>query len=218
MYDIDGNYVLVDEEGESTSADHYQTADTVCSPASETARTASTMEEVSRTVNNLLESYSSRSAAELIGHLTLDFEYRLLPSTLGVSPMKRYAFSKHAEKVFSLFKKFRMLPTQIILGKSQLMPAHDGTTETNLVAAVHAHMEGTFIKGTVPPASQHRKPGERLEEPSNTEWRNECILTIHLSEDGSKVARIEEFVDSVRAEQMRTREECRTLNIPDEPM
>ncbi|KAH8768901.1 hypothetical protein F5883DRAFT_553157 [Diaporthe sp. PMI_573] len=54
------------------------------------------------------------------------------------------------------------------------------------VVVVHARMEGT-LKG------------------SNEEWLNECVMIICLSEDGTQVVQIKEFVDSSKAIEMRTK-------------
>lgn len=55
--------------------------------------------------------------------------------------------------------------------------------EQNAVV-VHARMEGT-LKG------------------SKGEWLNECVMIICLSEDGTRVVQIKEFVDSAKAVEMR---------------
>lgn len=52
------------------------------------------------------------------------------------------------------------------------------------VVVVHARMEGT-LKG------------------SNEEWLNECVMFIYISEDGTQVIKVEEFVDSAKAIGMR---------------
>lgn len=49
---------------------------------------------------------------------------------------------------------------------------------------VHARMEGKL------------KDGEE-------EWLNECVLIIYLSEDGSQVVKVKEFVDSAKAVELR---------------
>ncbi|OJD30586.1 cytochrome p450 protein [Diplodia corticola] len=37
------------------------------------------------------------------------------------------------------------------------------------------------------------------------EWRNECVMLITLSEDGTRVVAVEEFVDSAKALEMRAK-------------
>lgn len=37
------------------------------------------------------------------------------------------------------------------------------------------------------------------------EWRNECVMLIALSEDGTRVVAVEEFVDSAKALEMRAK-------------
>lgn len=54
---------------------------------------------------------------------------------------------------------------------------------TRSMVVVHAYMEGNLKGGSGP-------------------WRNECILIIQLSEDGTEVVEIQEFVDSVKAREM----------------
>ena len=56
-------------------------------------------------------------------------------------------------------------------------------TERGIVV-VHARMRGTI-------------------KVIHDEWRNECILMIQLSEDGTKIVEIQEFVDSMKAVEMR---------------
>lgn len=38
---------------------------------------------------------------------------------------------------------------------------------------------------------------------SNEDWLNECVMTIRLSEDGTEVVKVTEFVDSAKAIEMR---------------
>lgn len=52
------------------------------------------------------------------------------------------------------------------------------------VVVVHARMEGK-LRG------------------SNEEWLNECLMMVSLSEDGTQVVKVEEFVDSAKAVEMR---------------
>lgn len=52
------------------------------------------------------------------------------------------------------------------------------------VVVVHAHMQGMI-----------RVIFE--------EWRNECVMIIRLSEDGTKIIEVQEFVDSIKAAEMR---------------
>ncbi|KAI3397273.1 hypothetical protein diail_11072 [Diaporthe ilicicola] len=52
------------------------------------------------------------------------------------------------------------------------------------VVVVHARMEGT-LKG------------------SNEQWLNECVMIIYMSEDGTQVVKVKEFVDSAKATEMR---------------
>lgn len=52
------------------------------------------------------------------------------------------------------------------------------------VVVVHARMEGKL-------------------KASNEEWLNECVMMVSLSEDGAQVVKVEEFVDSAKAVEMR---------------
>ena len=52
------------------------------------------------------------------------------------------------------------------------------------VVVVHAHMQGTV-------------------KVIREEWKNECIMIIQLSQDGMKIVEVQEFVDSIKAAEMR---------------
>lgn len=52
------------------------------------------------------------------------------------------------------------------------------------VVVVHARMEGKL-------------------KASNEEWLNECVMMVSLSDDGKEVVKVEEFVDSAKAVEMR---------------
>lgn len=71
-----------------------------------------------------------------------------------------------------------------IFSKFRMIPKAIFEDQGRNVFVVHARMEGT-LKG------------------SNEEWLNECVMIICLSEDGTKVTKIEEFVDSAKAMEMR---------------
>ncbi|KAK6189162.1 hypothetical protein LQW54_013558 [Pestalotiopsis sp. IQ-011] len=70
-----------------------------------------------------------------------------------------------------------------IFEKFRMVPVSTYEDRDANAVVVHAHMQGTMKKGAM-------------------EWRNECIMLIRLSEDGSQVKEIIEFVDSAKAKQM----------------
>ncbi|KAI0128694.1 hypothetical protein BJ170DRAFT_341920 [Xylariales sp. AK1849] len=70
-----------------------------------------------------------------------------------------------------------------IFDKFQMIPKAVYEDIGRDVVVVHAHMQGTLKRGA-------------------SEWRNECVMMIHLSADGSKILAINEFVDSAKAVQM----------------
>lgn len=62
----------------------------------------------------------------------------------------------------------------------RMVPIDTWEDKTRDTVIVHAFMEGILKKG-----------GE--------EWRNECMLIVRLSEDGTEVLEMQEFVDSAKA-------------------
>jgi len=142
------------------------------------------------TIQSLLDGYSSLSVPVLLRPLSDDFTHRVLPRSLGMPVRDKEAFSHHAEgifAIFSFFSKFRMIPEEIYEDEAQGM------------VIIHAGMEG-IVK-----SRSRRGQGE--------EWRNECVMIIRLSADGSQVVEIQEFVDSAKALEMKRKHAPRGFGI-----
>lgn len=130
---------------------------------------------IQKTIDTLLEGYSSLSVEALLHPLSESFTHRVLPASLSMPPRDRSAFAQHARGIFSIFSRFAMIPQTISTDLSR----HSVT--------IHARMEGTLIT------------------PPNKEWKNECVMIVALSPDGTEVTGITEFVDSHKAMEMRAR-------------
>ncbi|KAK1828027.1 hypothetical protein QBC39DRAFT_375062 [Podospora conica] len=65
------------------------------------------------TTSSLLRGYSSLSVPALLAPLTPDFTHRVLPSSLRVPPHDIDAFAAHARSMFSLFRRFEMVPVEV---------------------------------------------------------------------------------------------------------
>ncbi|KAK3938572.1 hypothetical protein QBC46DRAFT_389944 [Diplogelasinospora grovesii] len=70
--------------------------------------------------------------------------------------------------------------------KFQLVPEAMFEDGRQRIVVIHARMEGTL---------KHNRGA----------WRNECVMIVRLSEDGTEVEEIGEFVDSAKAIEMRKR-------------
>ncbi|RYO74483.1 hypothetical protein DL766_000471 [Monosporascus sp. MC13-8B] len=71
-----------------------------------------------------------------------------------------------------------------IFAEFQMIPQSIAEDAKRGMVIVHAHMDGTFKNGS-------------------GKWKNECVMIIQLSPDGTKVLEIREFVDSAKALEMR---------------
>ncbi|KAK4466806.1 hypothetical protein QBC42DRAFT_281868 [Cladorrhinum samala] len=129
-----------------------------------------------RTIRALLDGYASLSAKKLIEPLSSDFIHHVLPTSLGMPSRTREEFALCAAGIFSIFEEFRMIPTRIY------------EDEQRDVVVIHAKMKGT---------PRNRRKDGRMN------WENECLLMVHLSKDGKQVVKLEEFVDSAKAVEMR---------------
>ncbi|KAK1767211.1 hypothetical protein QBC33DRAFT_559336 [Phialemonium atrogriseum] len=130
------------------------------------------------TVNQLLTGYSSLSVTQLTSTLSPTFQYRVLPTSLGMPPLDRASFARHAASVFAAFDEFRLVPDQ----DSLLEDAERSSV------AVYARMEGVLRGG-----------GGGT---TTTPWASECVMLIRLSVDGTEVVGVDEFVDSAKAREM----------------
>ncbi|RYP61686.1 hypothetical protein DL771_010037 [Monosporascus sp. 5C6A] len=73
-----------------------------------------------------------------------------------------------------------------IFAEFRMIPQSIAEDAKRGVVIVHAHMDGKFKIGS-------------------GKWKNECVMIIQLSPDGTKVLEIQEFVDSAKALEMRTK-------------
>ncbi|ETS84715.1 hypothetical protein PFICI_02740 [Pestalotiopsis fici W106-1] len=80
-----------------------------------------------------------------------------------------------------------------IFEKFQMIPMSTYEDRESGTVVVHTRMQGTMKQNAM-------------------EWRNECIMLIGLSEDGSQVVEITEFVDSAKATQMRQKHAPEVFN------
>ncbi|KAM7193201.1 hypothetical protein V8F33_007901, partial [Rhypophila sp. PSN 637] len=146
------------------------------------------------TIRSLLQGYASLDVPTLLASLSDQFIHRVLPASLDMPPRGIDEFSQHATGIFSVFEKFAMVPEETFtdLGKG--------------IVTIHARMEGT-LKSKPQPGANNGATGDgpgAVEAPK-IEWRNECVMIIRLSADGSEVLEITEFVDSHKAIEMRQR-------------
>jgi hypothetical protein len=126
------------------------------------------------TLDTLLDGYESLSVAQLLQPLSSTFTHRVLPESLGMPVRDKAAFAQHAAGIFSVFESFRM-------DAVEMLKAADTPQETWTVRAL---MMGELKGG-------------------KGEWRNECVMIVKMSADGSQVEEITEFVDSAKAMEMR---------------
>ncbi|KAK4228652.1 hypothetical protein QBC38DRAFT_388235, partial [Podospora fimiseda] len=128
------------------------------------------------TIRRLLDGYSSLSTKKLSEPLSPDFTHHILPSSLDMPSRNKDEFALCAAGIFSIFEDFKMMPTNIY---------EDNNRD---VVVIHARMRAT--------------PRKRINGAKQL-WDNECVLIVQLSKDGKQVTRLEEFVDSVMAVEMR---------------
>lgn len=83
-------------------------------------------------------------------------------------------------------KQFAVHATEIfsVFGEFRMHPKAIFEDQGRNAVVVHARMEGVL-------------------KVSNEEWLNECVMIISFSEDGTEVIKVTEFVDSVKAVEMR---------------
>ncbi|KAK3987953.1 hypothetical protein QBC44DRAFT_371454 [Cladorrhinum sp. PSN332] len=132
--------------------------------------------ERAETIRRLLDGYSSLSTKKLAEPLSSNFTHHVLPTSLGMPSRNKEEFALCAAGIFSIFQDFNMIPTNIY---------EDAKRD---VVVIHARMRATPRNGS--------RGGKN-------EWDNECVLIVQLSKDGKQVTKLEEFVDSVMAVEMR---------------
>ncbi|KAK4182326.1 hypothetical protein QBC35DRAFT_180892 [Podospora australis] len=127
-----------------------------------------------RTIEALLDGYSSLDPEKIIEPLSDDFTHLVLPASLGMPTRNKEEFAVQAACIFHVFESFQMIADEI----------YEDIPKNTIV--IHARMHGQLNRG-------------RREDRA---WRNECILIVRLSKDGREVCEIQEFVDSVKATEM----------------
>ncbi|KAK4135140.1 hypothetical protein BT67DRAFT_441572 [Trichocladium antarcticum] len=66
-----------------------------------------------RTVQALLQSYSTLSADRILEHVSEDFKQEVLPTRIDKPVLDRASFGRHATSMFALFDDFCMDPQTI---------------------------------------------------------------------------------------------------------
>jgi hypothetical protein len=93
--------------------------------------------------------------------------------------------------IFSLFNSFSMIPQANSTGENvHFCP------KTNTVVA-HCKMGGR-VNG-------ENEKGRQLVEAGYEEWWTECVLFVKMSQDGTRIEEVREFVDSKKAEELQRR-------------
>ncbi|GAW25970.1 putative cytochrome p450 protein [Rosellinia necatrix] len=148
-----------------------------------------TKEQRMKTIEALLSGYGSLSVARLLAPLAPGFRHQTLPARLGMPARGRDAFAEHARAVFGAFDAFEMAPRAVV---------DDAGTG---VVAIEAEMVGTLKKKKGEQKGGGGE-GEGEGEGGGEEWRNECVLIVTLTADGTQVLEVREFVDSAKAVEM----------------
>lgn len=143
-----------------------------------------------RTFRKYLAAYSTLRPQALLANVSSEFTHRGLPLALKLPERPVDAFKQHADIVFSLFENFEMVPH----------PADDPRAvhfcpETNTVIA-HCNMGGKVNEDSV--------NGKKLVEQGKKVWWTECVLFVKMDDAGLRVMDVKEFVDSKKAEQMKS--------------
>ncbi|CAD0108923.1 unnamed protein product [Aureobasidium uvarum] len=127
------------------------------------------------TAYSLLDAYGSLSPDAILDHLDDSCTHQALPASLGMPPRSKEEFRGHAQGITSIFTTFAMVPQNIY------------EDEDNNAVVIHAMMDG------------------QLNKPGMGPWKNECIMLLRFTPDGSKIIQIREFVDSAKAMEMRNK-------------
>ncbi|PVH92857.1 hypothetical protein DM02DRAFT_604743 [Periconia macrospinosa] len=144
-----------------------------------------------KTFRKYLKAYSSLRPASLSANATNDFTHAVLPLSLKIPERDLEDFQQHAHIIFSLFASFQMIPVKT--------PDDDGvhfSKETNTVIA-HCKMGGKV--------NSENEKGKLLIDAGYDEWWTENVLVVRLSEDGTRVEEVKEFVDSAKAAELQQR-------------
>jgi ketosteroid isomerase-like protein len=127
------------------------------------------------TAYSLLDAYGALSPDAILSHLDEDCTHQALPASLEMPPRSKEEFRGHAQGITSIFTTFAMIPQNVY-------EDHD-----NNAVVIHAIMDG------------------QLNKPGMGQWKNECIMLLRFTPDGSKITQIREFVDSAKAMEMRNK-------------
>ncbi|KAH9899040.1 hypothetical protein F4778DRAFT_782636 [Xylariomycetidae sp. FL2044] len=159
------------------------TTTTTSTTTSPPTPTPTTPHSRTATVHRLIEGFSSLSVPQILQPLASDFEYQVLPASLGLGPKDREAFARQAAGIFSIFDHFKLSPISITDGGGP-----DGWV------FVHANMSGTLKTGHLP-------------------WQHECVMMVQLSDDGQDVVKLREFVDTAKARELGQNHEIPGMNL-----
>ena len=127
------------------------------------------------TAYSLLDAYGSLSPDAILSHLDDSATHQALPESLGMQPRSKEEFRGHAQGITSIFSSFAMIPQDVY------------EDEANNVVVIHCKMDGQLNKAGM------------------GQWKNECIMLLRFTEDGTKITQIREFVDSAKAMEMRSK-------------
>jgi len=139
-----------------------------------------------QTFHTLLENYSSLSPLRLTSNFAPEYTHTVLPNSLEWPRSNLANFRAHSAEIFSLFQSFKMRPTDEV----------HACLETNTVVA-HCEMGGKLNSAS--------EKGRRIIASGVEEWWTECVLFVKMDPRGGKVLEIKEFVDSVKAMELRRR-------------
>lgn len=127
------------------------------------------------TAYSLLDAYGSLSPENILSHLDESCTHQALPESLGMQPRSKEEFRGHAQGITSIFSSFAMIPQNVY------------EDEQNNAVVIHAKMDGQLNKAGM------------------GQWKNECIMLLRFTPDGTKITQIREFVDSAKAMEMRNK-------------
>ena len=144
-----------------------------------------------RTFCKYVEAYSTKRPQALATNASVDFTHVVLPSALQIPIRTLDPFKMHADRIFSFFKEFDMLPqSQGPQGNVHFCK------ETNTVIA-HCRMGG-IING-------QSEKGKILIKRGLQEWWTECVLFVRMDVEGKRVVEVKEFVNSAKAKELQKR-------------
>lgn len=144
-----------------------------------------------KTFRKYLKAYTTLRPQALSANATTDFTHAVLPLSLNIPVRPLEGFQQHAHIIFSLFSSFQMIPV-----KSGQDSGVHFSKETNTVVA-HCKMGGKVNSAS--------EKGQMLINAGYEEWWTENVLVVRMSEDGTRVEEVKEFVDSAKAAELQKR-------------